>query len=104
MSISIPASSLPAGTQSINAAIKTYDPNNAKDAQYFPGSYADSTGNGLVSVAFNFAQVTTNSGESLQALAENARIARQATSAIGYAAPLNRSLLTARFQPAVARP
>ncbi|HRH76904.1 MAG TPA: hypothetical protein PK129_06100 [Cellvibrionaceae bacterium] len=99
MSISIPASSLPAGTQSINAAIKTYDPNNAEDAQYFPGSYADSTGNGLVSVAFNFAQVTTNSGESLQALAENARIARQATSAIGYAAPaepviINRTIPT----------
>ena len=87
MSISIPASSLPAGTQSLTAAIKTYDPNNAEDAQYFPGSYADSTGNNLVSVAFNYAEVKTNTGESLQTLAANAQALRQARGALAFAAP-----------------
>lgn len=87
MSISIPASSLPAGTGSLKAAIKTYSPNDPEDAQYFPGSYADSTGNGLISVAFNYAQVTTSTGETLQALEQQARIARQAPGAIGFAAP-----------------
>jgi len=99
MSISIPASSLPAGTQSLSAAIKTYDPTDPNDAQYFPGSYADSTGNGLVSVAFNFTEVKTSGGESLKALAQQAQIARQAPGAIGFAAPpepviINRTIPT----------
>ncbi len=86
MSISIPASSLPAGTQSVSAAVKTYDPNNTDDAQFFPGSYADSTGNGLVSVAFNYTEVKTNTGDSLQALAQQAQRERQATGAVAFAA------------------
>jgi hypothetical protein len=85
MTISIPASTLPAGTQSISAAVKTYDPNNTEDAQFFPGSYADSTGNGLVSVAFNYAEVKTNTGESLKALAQNAQLERRAVGPIAFA-------------------
>lgn len=86
MSISIPASSLPAGTQSVSAAVKTYDPNNTDDAQFFPGSYADSTGNGLVSVAFNYTEVKTDAGDSLQALALQSQRERQATGAVAFAA------------------
>jgi hypothetical protein len=87
MSISIPASSLPTGTGSLTAAIKTYDPNDPEDAQYFPGSYADSTGNGLVSVAFNYADVKTNTGESLQSIARNDRILRQKPGALAFLDP-----------------
>lgn len=87
MSISIPASSLPAGTTSLSAAIKTYDPNDPADAQYFPGSYADSTGNGLVSVAFNYAEVKTDNGQTLQAVAQNSRVLRQARGTVAFADP-----------------
>ncbi len=86
LSISIPASALPAGTQSLTAAVKAYDPNDAEQAQFFPGSYADSTGNGLVSVAFNFAEVKTDAGESLKTLAENAQRINQAPQSVAFAA------------------
>ena len=65
MSISIPMSLLPENTESLSVAVKTFDPNDPVDAEYFPGAYADSDGQRLVSVAFNYTEVETNSGEPL---------------------------------------
>lgn len=65
MSISIPSSLLPEGTSNLSMAVATYDPNDPDDAEYFPGAYEDSDGQELVSVAFNFAEITTNTNETI---------------------------------------
>lgn len=65
MSISIPSSLLPDDINNLTMAVATYDPNDPDDAEYFPGAYADSDGQELVSVAFNFAEITTNTNETL---------------------------------------
>ncbi|RDV25494.1 hypothetical protein DXV75_09345 [Alteromonas aestuariivivens] len=59
MRISVPSSLLPPGTASLNMAVETYDPNDPEQAEFFPGEYEDSSGQSLVSVAFNFAEITT---------------------------------------------
>lgn len=63
--IDIPSSSLPDDTTSLTAKLANFDPNDAEDSEFFPGEYADSDGNELVSVAFDFAEIETQSGESL---------------------------------------
>jgi len=68
--IGIPRSLLPDGTSSVTAEIKSFDPNDPVDAQSFPGDYADTDGNNLVSVAFNYADIRTAGGESLTTLAK----------------------------------
>ena len=65
LQIQIPRSLLPDDTASLDVAVRTFDPNEPEDAQLFPGAYADSDGNNLVSVAFNFTQIATASGEPL---------------------------------------
>lgn len=68
--IGIPRSLLPNGTTSVTADIKSFDPNDPVDAQNFPGDYADTDGNNLVSVAFNYADIRTTDGQSLTTLAK----------------------------------
>lgn len=63
--IDIPVSSVPAGTSSLNASVANFDPNSPDDAEVFPGEYADSDGYELVSVAFDFAEITLPSGENI---------------------------------------
>ena len=63
MRISIPSSLLPQDTENLSMKVATYDPNNPEDAEFFPGEYQDSNGQKLVSVAFNFAEITTNTDE-----------------------------------------
>ncbi len=63
MQIQIPRSLLPDDTTTLDVAVRTFDPNEPEDALLFPGAYADSDGNNLVSVAFNFAEINTASGE-----------------------------------------
>ncbi|HSC68465.1 MAG TPA: hypothetical protein VLC79_12285 [Cellvibrio sp.] len=73
LSIQIPSSLLPEGTDSLDVAVRTFDPNDPVDAEFFPGAYADSDGNQLASVAFNFAEISTVSGEPLVAAMKKAR-------------------------------
>ncbi len=73
LSIQIPASLLPEGTESLDVAVRTFDPNDPNDAEFFPGAYADSDGNQLASVAFNYADINTGSGEPIVAAMKKAR-------------------------------
>ncbi|HTF97625.1 MAG TPA: hypothetical protein VL995_15925 [Cellvibrio sp.] len=76
MKIQIPSSLLPEGTQSLDVAVRTFDPSNEEDKEFFPGAYADSDGNQLASVAFNFAEINTDAGEPLQKAMRKARQAK----------------------------
>lgn len=69
LTVSIPKSALPEGTTSIDVKMQAFNPNDVKDAEYFPGAYADSQGNKLLSVAFNYTDITTNTGVSLKKMA-----------------------------------
>lgn len=73
LTVSIPKSALPAGTTSIDVKMQAFNPNDARDAEYFPGAYADSAGNKLLSVAFNYTDITTNKGVSLRKMAASAK-------------------------------
>ncbi|HWV14817.1 MAG TPA: hypothetical protein VN030_05240, partial [Cellvibrio sp.] len=73
LTVAIPKSALPAGTTSIDVKMQAFNPNKLEDAEYFPGAYADSDGNKLLSVAFNYADVTTNTGVSLKKMAAAAK-------------------------------
>lgn len=84
--IAIPRSLLPSGTTSLSAELKSFDPNDPADAQYFPGDYADSDGNDLVSVAFNYADIRTNDGQPLTALAKTPQLGRGLPSVLNAAA------------------
>lgn len=71
--INIPQSLLPDDTSSLDVAVRTFDPNDPEDAEFFPGAYADSDGNQLASVGFNFAEIKTNNNETLVAAMRKAR-------------------------------
>jgi len=71
--INIPQSLLPDDTSSLDVAVRTFDPNSPEDAEFFPGAYADSDGNQLASVGFNFAEIKTNNNETLVAAMRKAR-------------------------------
>lgn len=73
LTVAIPKSALPIGTTSIDVKMQAFNPNKVEDAEYFPGAYADSDGNKLLSVAFNYADVTTNTGVSLKKMAVAAK-------------------------------
>jgi hypothetical protein len=80
LSVFIPESALPAGTESLDVQMKAFDPTNPAEAAYFPGAYEDSDGNKLLSIAFNYTDIKTNEGVSLKKLAQqtyNERIAAQ---------------------------
>jgi hypothetical protein len=70
LSVSIPQSVLPSGTTSLDVQMQAFNPNDPEEAQSFPGAYQDSTGNKLLSVAFNYTDVKTNDGVSLQKIAQ----------------------------------
>ncbi len=78
LSVSIPESVLPEGTEFIDVKMQAFNPNDVEDAAYFPGAYEDSTGNKLLSVAFNYTDVTTSGGVSLQKVAMDTRNKRLA--------------------------
>ncbi|WP_331350631.1 hypothetical protein [Cellvibrio sp. UBA7671] len=71
--INIPQSLLPDDTSSLDVAVRTFDPNSPEDAEFFPGAYADSDGNQLASVGFNFAEIKTNNNETLVTAMRKAR-------------------------------
>jgi len=76
LSVSIPQSALPVGTSSVDVTMQAFNPNDPEEAQSFPGAYQDSTGNKLLSVAFNYTDVKTDGGVSLQKIAQETRDAR----------------------------
>lgn len=76
LSVSIPQSALPSGTTSLDVQMQAFNPNDPEDAQSFPGAYEDSTGNKLLSVAFNYTDVKTDTGVSLQKIAQKTRSER----------------------------
>jgi hypothetical protein len=78
LSVSIPQSALPDGTTSVDVTMQAFNPNDLEDAQNFPGAYEDSSGNKLLSVAFDYTDVKTNSGLSLQKIAQNTQQSRLA--------------------------
>lgn len=78
LSVSIPQSALPVGTSSVDVTMQAFNPNDPEEAQSFPGAYQDSTGNKLLSVAFNYTDVKTDTGTSLKQIAEGARDERLA--------------------------
>ncbi len=71
--INIPQSLLPEDTDSLEVAVRTFDPNEPDDAEFFPGAYADSDGNQLASVGFNFAEIKTNANEPVSLAMRKAR-------------------------------
>jgi hypothetical protein len=83
LSVFIPQSVLPQGTTSLEVRMKAYDPTDPEEAAYFPGAYEDSDGNKLLSIAFNYADVKTNQGVSLQKVAQQARQERIAAQKSG---------------------
>ena len=78
LSVSIPQSALPVGTTSVDVTMQAFNPNDLEDAQSFPGAYEDSTGNKLLSVAFDYTDVKTDSGLSLQKIAQDTQKSRLA--------------------------
>lgn len=89
LSVFIPESALPAGTESLDVQMKAFDPTDPAEAAYFPGAYEDSDGNKLLSIAFNYTDIKTNEGVSLKQLAQqtrNERIAAQKSGRLQKAA------------------
>lgn len=96
--VAIPRSLVPEGTTNLIAEIRSFDPNDPVDAQNFPGAYADTDGNNLVSVAFNFADIRTTDGQDLGALV--AARAQQKLSALSSAAEAEEAVIINRNIPA----
>ena len=83
LSVFIPQSALPQGTDTLEVQMKAYDPTDPEEAAYFPGAYEDSDGNKLLSIAFNYTEVKTDQGVSLQQVARQARQERIAAQKAG---------------------
>lgn len=69
----IPADSVPAETTTLIGKIQTYDSSNPDDAANFPGAYMDSSGNKLVSLAFDYMNITDDNGQNLGSLVQGAK-------------------------------
>ncbi len=71
--IDIPESSVPADVTALQGRLASFDPNDVEESESFPGEYADSDGNELLSVAFQFNEITTADGQSLGKAVQQAR-------------------------------
>lgn len=72
VSLEIPKGSIPPDVTGLVGSLNSYDPSNPNDAAKFPGSYADSKGNKLVSVGFDFIDIKTDGGQTLGAAIKKA--------------------------------
>ncbi len=72
VSLEIPKASIPSDVTTLVGSINSYDPTNSEDAKKFPGSYADSKGNRLVSLGFDFIDIKTDGGQTLGAAIKKA--------------------------------
>jgi hypothetical protein len=77
LGIDIPIDEIPAGVTQLNAKMKGFDPSQADDNLYFPGEYADSAGNNLLSIAFNYVELTDQNGRNLGQATVAARTANR---------------------------
>lgn len=65
LAIDIPLDEIPAGVTQLNARMRGFDSSSVDDNQYFPGEYADSDGNKLLSIAFNYVEISDQNGRNL---------------------------------------
>lgn len=73
LEINIPANSVPAGTSTLVGSFNTFDSSNPDEAKSFPGDYVDKDGNRLVSLAFDYMNITDDQGQNLGQLVKAAR-------------------------------
>lgn len=73
LEIMIPVSTVPAGTDTLIGRISNFDSSDPADAANFPGDYKDSDGNALVSLAFDYINISDGNGENLGALVAAAK-------------------------------
>lgn len=75
LEVNIPAGSLP-DTSSLRAQMATFDSSNPTDAQRFPGQYLDSRGYPIVSLGFDYLNISdADSGENIGDMAKAKRAA-----------------------------
>jgi len=73
LEIEIPATSVPAGVTTLVGKLQTFDSSNPDDAKSFPGDYVDANGNKLVSLAFDYINITDGDGNNLGQLVSSAK-------------------------------
>ncbi len=74
--IDIPVDEIPSDVTRLDAEMRGFDSSDAQDSLYFPGEYADSDGNELLSIAFDFVELTDQEGRSLGEVTSSARANR----------------------------
>lgn len=72
LEIEIPASTVPADVTALVGKFETFDSSNPDDAANFPGAYADANGNKLVSLAFDYINITDDNGNNLGSVVQSA--------------------------------
>ena len=76
LEIDIPANSL-GGVETIQAQMQTFDSSDPADARNFPGAYEDTNGNTIVSLGFDYMNLTDgDTGQNIGQVAGAARAAR----------------------------
>jgi len=70
LEITIPADSIPPDVNTLVAKLQTFNP--VEDANKFPGQYRDKKGNTLVSLGFDYINITDDRGQNLGALTTQA--------------------------------
>ncbi|NOX77152.1 MAG: hypothetical protein GXP17_11210 [Gammaproteobacteria bacterium] len=93
LEVMIPVGTVPAGTDTLIGRISNFDSSDPADAANFPGDYRDSDGNSLVSLAFDYIDITNGSGENLGALVTAAK----ASGLISKAAADEPTMITRRI-------
>ncbi len=88
LEIDIPANSL-GGVETIQAQMQTFDSSDPADARNFPGAYEDTNGNTIVSLGFDYMNLTDgDTGQNIGQVAGAARAARGVRkAAIDFANP-----------------
>lgn len=88
LEINIPSSSLP-GVETIRGQMQAFDSSNAADARNFPGAYRDTNGNTIVSLGFDYMNLTDgDTGQNIGQAAQANRAARGLRkAAIDWTAP-----------------
>lgn len=66
LEIEIPVDTIPSETNTLIGSLQTFDP--IEDASKFPGQYRDSDGNKIISLGFDYINITDDKGENLGAL------------------------------------
>lgn len=92
LSIDIPAASVPASTTTLVGNFSTFDSSDPNDARNFPGDYLDSSGRRLVSLAFDYVNITDTKGENLGDLVAAAKASGQLAKAASTPTIVSRAI------------